>query len=190
MSSKLVRNFAVAALVALTAFPAALHAAAAPAVGDPAPDFTLKTLDDRSVRLANLSSNGPVVLIVLRGWPGYQCPLCTAQVHNYSESAQAFADAKATVVMVYPGPAESLKAHAQDFLKNKEWPKNFIFVTDPDYTMVNAYGLRWNAKGETAYPSTFVIDQKGKIRFAKTSHAHGNRTSPKEALEALKNLGM
>jgi peroxiredoxin len=172
-----------------TMLPLCLSAASTPGVGDKAPDFALKTLDDQSVRLGNLSSNGPVVLVVLRGWPGYQCPICTAQVRDYAASAQAFAGAKATVLMVYPGPSESLKAHAQDFLKNKQWPKDFIFVTDPDYSMVNAYGLRWAAKGETAYPSTFVIDQKGTVRFAKVSHSHGNRAAATEALTGLKNLG-
>ena len=169
--------------------PLTLVDGSAPNVGDNAPDFTLKSLDDQSVRLSNLTSNGPVVLVVLRGWPGYQCPLCTAQVHNYVESAQTFADAKATVLMVYPGPSEALKAHAQDFLKNKHWPKEFVFVTDPDYNMVNAYGLRWNAKGETAYPSTFVVDQKGRITFAKVSHTHGNRAAASEALAGLKTGG-
>ena len=39
-------------------------------VGDKAPDFTLKTLDDQSVRLSEVATKGNVVLIVLRGWPG------------------------------------------------------------------------------------------------------------------------
>ena len=92
--------------------------------------------------------------------------------------------------MVYPGPAEDLKAHAKEFLemKGKQWPKDFTFVLDPDYTMVNAYGLRWDAPRETAYPSTFVLDKNGVVRFEKISHSHGGRAKAADVLEQLKDL--
>ena len=72
-------------------------------------------------------------------------------------------------------------------------PKNFdpalcdevIMVTDPDYKFTEAYGLRWNAPRETAYPSTFVIDRKGTVRFAKVSKSHGDRSSAAEILKTL-----
>lgn len=52
----------------------ALHAQAAspPAVGEPARDFTLSRLDGTSVQLSALNKAGPVVLVMLRGWVGYQ----------------------------------------------------------------------------------------------------------------------
>lgn len=160
--------------------------AAPPKVGAKAPDFALKTLDDRSVRLGDLTATGKVVLVVLRGWPGYQCPLCTQQVQDYIASAPSFAKAGARVVMVYPGPADNLKAHATEFLKNEQWPKDFVFLIDSAFVMVNAYGLRWDAEGETAYPSTFIIGRNGGIRFAKISRGHGDRTKAAEILEELK----
>jgi len=69
------------------ALPLAVLAASQPKVGDKARDFSLRTLDDQSVRLSDLTSKTKVVLIVLRGWPGYQCPVCTAQVQDYIASA-------------------------------------------------------------------------------------------------------
>jgi len=169
------------------ALPMALHAAA-PKVGDKAPDFTLKTLDDQTVRLSDLTATGKVVLVVLRGWPGYQCPLCTRQVEDYIASASGFATSKARVVMVYPGPADELKAHATEFLQSKQWPKEFVYVTDPAFSMVSAYGLRWDAPGETSYPSTFVLERKGVVRFAKISHSHGDRTKADDILEVIKGI--
>ena len=56
---------------------------------------------------------------------------------------------------------------------------------DPDYKFTNAYHLRWDAKAETAYPSTFVIDAERKVQFAKVSKSHGDRASADEVLEAL-----
>jgi peroxiredoxin len=177
-------HLSVAAIV-LLAFTICAFAAP-PKVGDKAPDFTLKTLEDRDVKLSELTSKEVVVLVVLRGWPGYQCPLCTKQVRDFTDLAAEFTRSKARVVMVYPGPSDKLKAHAKEFLGNTDWPKDFVFVTDPDFTMVNAYGLRWDAKSETAYPSTFVIDRKGVVRFAKISKGHGDRSKASGVLEAVK----
>ena len=78
--------------------------AAQPTVGQQAPDFTLKAVDGASVQLSKLT--GPVALVVLRGFPGYQCPYCQVQVREFSQKAQAFADAGVQVVFVYPGPPD------------------------------------------------------------------------------------
>jgi len=163
-----------------------LLSAAPPKVGDKGPDFSLQTLDSKTITLSTLTSNSPVVLLVLRGWPGYQCPLCTAQVGDYISSAAAFEKAGARVIMVYPGPADNLKAHAGEFVNTKNWPEKFLLVTDPDFKMINSYDLRWNAPGETSYPSTFILDRKGVVRFAKISHTHGDRTKAADILAKLK----
>src|SRR5712664_2207613 len=160
-------------------------AATTPVVGDAAPNFTLNTLEDKPVDLTQLTAKKPVVLVVLRGWPGYQCPICTRQVQDFTRKAADFAAHGAQVVMVYPGPADDLKAHAREFLQNKEWPKDFLFVIDPDYTFTKAYGLRWDAKNETAYPSTFIIAAGNKVRFAHVSKQHGDRVDSTAALKAL-----
>jgi peroxiredoxin len=179
------KSFKMAFTLLACVIPLALHAETPPKVGDKAPDFALKTLDGQAVRLSDMTATGKVVLIVLRGWPGYQCPLCTKQVHDYIASASGFAEAKARVVMVYPGPADDLKAHAKEFLEDKEWPKDFVYVIDPDFSMVNAYGLRWDAQRETSYPSTFVLDRKGVVHFVKISHSHGDRTKASNILKEV-----
>jgi peroxiredoxin len=162
-----------------------VSAATPPAVGDNAPNFTLQTLDSKSVELRQITATQAVVLVVLRGWPGYQCPICTRQVNEFTREAGEFAKLNARVVMVYPSPAEKLKEHAQEFLQNKEWPKEFVFVTDPDYRFTDAYGLRWNAPKETAYPSTFVIGKDNKVRFSQVSKTHGGRAKVTDVLKTL-----
>jgi thioredoxin-dependent peroxiredoxin len=188
--SKSIAPFTCAAAILLACGTALVNAAEIPKVGDQAPDFSLKTLDDQTVRLNELTTKGNVVLVVLRGWPGYQCPICDRQVQDFIKSKAEFAEAKAQLVFVYPGPAEDLKAHAEEFKKwkNKEWPGEYLYVLDPDYTMVNAYALRWNAPRETAYPSTFVLDNKGIVHFAKVSHTHGDRTKAADVLTEAKKL--
>ena len=124
-------------------------------------------------------------LVVLRGYPGYQCPVCTAQVGRLISNAPQFAEAKATVILVYPGPADSLKKRADEFVKGKALPKSFTLLLDPDYTFTKQYGLRWDAPNETAYPSTFVLDPKRKVTFAKISRSHGDRANNADILKAL-----
>ena len=162
-----------------------LAAAAPPVVGEKARDFTLSTPEGKHVRLSDVMSQGPVVLVVLRGYPGYQCPYCNRQVQDFIQKAQGFGDAGAHVVLVYPGPAQDLGAKANEFLADKKLPDHFDLVLDPDYEVTNLYGIRWDAPHETAYPSTFLIDRQGAIFFSKIVKEHGGRTTAAEIQDAL-----
>ena len=125
------------------------------------------------------------MLVLLRGFPGYQCPYCVKQMHDFVEHSADFAAKKVTVLLVYPEPPADLDQHAKEFLaKQSDLPPNTKLVIDPDYKMTNLYGLRWDAPHETAYPSTFILDKNGKILFQKISHSHGDRTSAEEVLGA------
>jgi peroxiredoxin len=174
-------------LLSLAAFAVVfpLAGATVPAVGEKAPDFKLSTPDGKSVRLSEVVSKGPVVLVVLRGYPGYQCPYCNRQVQDFIQKSQGFADAGARVVLVYPGPPQDLNAKANEFLADKKLPDNFDLVLDPGYEFTNSYALRWDAPHETAYPSTFLIDRQGVIFFSKIVREHGGRTTAAEILDAM-----
>jgi thioredoxin-dependent peroxiredoxin len=170
----------------MAAYSAPLQTTSAPpAVGDKAHDFMLSTLQGNRIRLSELTAKAPVVLVALRGYPGYQCPLCNQQAHDFLKNAQGFADAKAQVILVYPGPPDDLGARATEFVADKKLPDNFYLLLDPGYEFTNLYGLRWDAPNETAYPSTFLIDQKGIVFFSKISKSHGGRTKAAELLEVL-----
>ena len=173
----------IAALASVSAL--AAFAANPPKVGDKAPDFTLSALDGKKVKLSDMTKKSPVTLIVLRGFPGYQCPICTAQVGELMANSDKFAQSNTPVLLVYPGPSEELQKRANEFVSGKDLPKNFTLVIDPDYKMVNQYGLRWDAPRETAYPSTFVLDKGGKIVFSKISMGHAGRTKSAEILAAI-----
>lgn len=157
-----------------------------PPVGDKAPDFTLSTPSGKAVRMSGMQQGHDLVLVVLRGFPGYQCPYCMKQVHDFVEHASGFAAKNTTVLLVYPGPPADLDQHANEFLaKQPELPSNVVLVADPDYMVTNLYGLRWDAPNESAYPSTFILDKNGTIVFEKISHTHGDRMSAQDALDHL-----
>jgi len=157
-----------------------------PAVGAKAPDFTLSTPTGKAFRMSRDQRGDDLVLVILRGFPGYQCPYCVRQVHDFIDHASEFKARNTRILLVYPGPPGDLDQHAKDFLaKQTELPSNVVLVTDPDYAVTNLYGLRWDAPHETAYPSTIILNRKGIIVFEKISHTHGDRLSAEDALEHL-----
>ena len=89
------------------------------------------------------------------------------------------------MILIYPGAAKNLNKAAAEFIRSHKFPSNFHFVTDPNYQFTNAYKLRWNAKNETAYPSTFIIGTDGKVKYKKISKTHGGRSKAKTVLQKL-----
>ncbi|NQU52067.1 MAG: redoxin domain-containing protein [Bacteroidetes bacterium] len=157
-------------------------------VGRTAIDFNLKIIQGDKIIFSEINSNSPVVLIVLRGWVGYQCPVCSRQVGRFIAEAEKLKELGAAVLLVYPGPSAELQTKANEFTEDFNLPENFYFTLDPDYSMINKYGLRWDAPRETAYPSTFVVDKTGKIVYSKISKTHGGRAKADEVLEVLGKL--
>jgi peroxiredoxin len=160
-------------------------------VGDKAPDVEFQPLGtsenagSEKIKLISLTEKGPVVLVVLRGWPGYQCPVCFRQMGELIGKKEELKQAGATVVLVYPGPADELRERAQEFLKDVALPEPFVMVVDPDYAFTNLYHLRWDEPRETAYPSTFVIGQDGRVVYRKTSSSHGDRAKADDVVEKV-----
>ena len=157
-------------------------------LGDTAKDVEFQPLEGDKIKLSQLAKQGPVVLVVLRGYPGYQCPLCSRQVAEFRKHAEEFKKLNAKVVLIYPGTAEKLRERAEEFLAGKELPEPLLLAIDPGYGFTSRYGLRWDAPGETAYPSAFVIDEQRTVKFRKVSRTHGDRASAKEVIAALSKM--
>ena len=159
------------------------------AVGDQVADFTLSVVgSDGEVKLSDEYKQGPVVLVMLRGYPGYQCPLCSRQVGGLAKAAGDLGKLAHRVILVYPGEASMLDKHAEEFMGKTTLPSPLVMVRDPGMKMVADWQLRWDAPRETAFPSTYVIDRDGKVRWSKVSDSHGGRASTEEILTELKKL--
>ncbi|WP_246112854.1 redoxin family protein [Allorhodopirellula solitaria] len=158
------------------------------AEGQTAKDFTLPAVAGElsgDVKFSEVNEKGPVVVVVLRGYPGYQCPACSAQVADLVKHADQFAEKGVRVLLVYPGDESQLAKHADEFLHGTKLPRPMTFLLDPGYQFTNAYGLRWDAPRETAYPSTIVVDRSGKISFMNVSNSHRGRVKADDVLAAL-----
>jgi peroxiredoxin Q/BCP len=184
---RLMTRFAIvtAAFCAVPLASAAGGFGKAPKLGEKAPAFALAAIDGRHVTLARELERGPLVLVLLRGWPSYQSPLCARQFADFLDRAADLEKAGARVVWVYPGPADQLQQRAAEFTAGRTLPANFRVTIDPDYEFTKAYGLRWDESNETAYPATFVIDRKAVVRFERISIGYDRRARATDVLEAL-----
>ena len=163
------------------------------ALGDKTPDFELPIQgQDAYLTLSDLVKDGPVAVIVLRGFPGYQCGVCTRQVGSFVNRAKALAKAVDNkpnrVVLVYPGDEKGLDRHAKQFLGSRRMPDPLVMVRDPGMEMITEWGLRWDAHRETAYPAAYLIGPGRRVKWAKVSDSHSGRASVEEILKAIKNL--
>jgi peroxiredoxin len=165
------------------------NASKQPEVGQRAIDFELPLVNGEGyLSLRDTYKEGPTVVIFLRGFPGYQCPICSRQVSSMVNRAKVLAGAAHRVVLVYPGPAEGLDRRAEEFLGSRRLPLPLVLVRDDDLSVVNQWGLRWNSPRETAYPATFVLDQYGRVTWKKVSGSHGERSSTEDILKELRKL--
>jgi peroxiredoxin len=163
------------------------------AVGEKAPDFELPVQGrDEYLTLSDLAVDGPVVVVVLRGYPGYQCPICNRQVGSMINRAGALSRALGSqpnrVVLVYPGEEDGLQRHADAFLGARRLPEPLVLVRDPGMEMIQSWNLRWNGRRETAYPAAYVIGSGRRVKWAKVSESHGGRASVEEILRAIRKL--
>lgn len=171
------------------ALASAMVAAEPLAVGQPAVDFSLPVVGgEGEIQLSDEYPKGPVVIVVLRGYPGYQCPLCSAQVGSLVKAAEQLDELTQRVILVYPGEPSLLEQHAEEFMGANALPAPLVLVRDPGMKMVSDWNLRWTAPNETAYPATYIVDREGKVRWARISRTHGDRSTAEEILSQLKKL--
>lgn len=164
-------------------------------VGDQAPDFDLPIQGaDAYLSLSDLAKEGPVVVIVLRGYPGYQCPICTSQlgslINRASRLARAMGNQPHRVVLVYPGVESGLEQRAKRFVGSRRLPVPLVLVRDPNMEMISAWGLRWKDRRdrETAYPAAYLIGAGRRVKWAKVSDSHSGRATVEQILKAINNL--
>ncbi len=122
-----------------------------PAVGQPAPDFTLPSQDGTTVGLADFRGKW----VVLYFYPKDNTPGCTIEAHNFQRDLPKYEQANAVIVGVSVDSTDSHK----DFCAKQGL--TFKLLADPGMKTVEQYGsLRNNTR---ASRNTFLIDPTGKI---------------------------
>jgi peroxiredoxin len=114
-------------------------------VGEAAPDFALKTLDGKTVRLSDYAGKA----VVVNFWASY-CHPCRQEFPMFRQALEQHHNDFVLLGVDYRDITSDARKFAKD--KRATWP----ILEDPDNAVALAYGVR-------AVPQTFFIGRDGKI---------------------------
>jgi len=118
--------------------------------GNVAPDFFLKSLDNRSLSLQDLLQRGPVVAAFFK----ISCPVCQFTFPFLERLCQRYGSGGASFVGISQDDARDTQKFASDY------GVTFPMLTDEaGYPVSNAYGL-------TNVPTIFLIDTDGTVKLS------------------------
>lgn len=169
-------------------------------LGSKAPDFTLKDQKGSEINLYQLLKQGPVVLKWYRGgW----CPLCNLELKGLADKAAEISGLGASLVAITPElPDKAMTTVEKENL-------NFSVVSDIDNVVGRTYDLVYkldaetadkyekgfglsqyngNDKAEVPLPATYIIDQKGIIRYAFVNPDYTKRANVDDVMLNLTQL--
>jgi len=131
------------------------------AIGDVAPDFTLKDSAGNDVTLSSFRGQKTIVYF----YPAASTPGCTKQACDFRDSIESLKGLGYQVLGVSPDGVAKL----EKFVAKEEL--NFPLLSDEDHAVAEAYGA-WGEKKnygrvyEGLIRSTIVLDEEGKVALA------------------------
>lgn len=170
-------------------------------VGDTAPDIHLPDVRGSLVQVSELLQSGPVVVVFYRGgW----CPYCNLELRAWQAHLAELNQMGASLVAISPQtPDNSLSTLEKNELA-------FHVLSDSDLKTSTSFGIAFelppelvalyssvgnnlpeingNGKWVLPVPATFVIDQKGMIRYAHVEADYRERSEPAQVLELVKSI--
>jgi peroxiredoxin Q/BCP len=146
----------VAAMVLALSQPVVSRADDMPAVGAPAPDFTLTSQEGKTVNLHDFKGQW----VVLYFYPKDFTQGCTIEAHNFERDKAQYDTRKAAIVGV---SVDTVDSHQQFCTKES---LTFKLLADPDKKVVTRYASVQTIPsiGTVAARNTFLIDPQGVIR--------------------------
>ena len=182
-----------AALARAETIPSALK------VGDSIPDVTLRTVEDKEVRLRKLVADKPAVLVFYRGgW----CPFCNLHLQSLAGIQDDLAREGVQLIAISMDQPSKLRETMQ---KDK---LDYTLLSDSDAKAVKAFGISYKVDDATLemlkthnvdldaatgnsnhilpHPAVFVVSTKGVIRFVHVNPDFKVRLEPSKVLEAAK----
>jgi len=125
-----------------------------PEVGKPAPEFTLKSNEGKTVSLKDYKGKW----VVLYFYPKDFTSGCTIEAHNFQRDIAKYEAAKAVILGVSIDTAESHK----DFCTKEGL--SFKLLADTEVKVSDAYGSVMEYQGnKLSARNTFIIDPKGNV---------------------------
>jgi peroxiredoxin len=151
--------------------------ASMPAVGQPAPDFTLPSTAGGTVTLSSLRGKN----VLLAFFPLAFTSVCTAELCAFSEDYNLFERADTVVLPISVDSVPTLKAYqAREQMK-------VDLLSDFKREVSRLYGTLLEAKFHSNR-SYILIDRDGVVRWTHAEETTGNRRQNSEIIEQINRL--
>ena len=153
-------------------------ASAVPAVGETAPDFTLKSTEGREVTLSSLRGERNVLLAF---FPLAFTSTCTTEMCAFTDDFDEFAKTGTVVFPISVDSVPTLKEYRAKYGMKVE------LLSDFRREVSRRYGVL-DEKRFFSRRSYFLIDREGIVRWAHVEEQGGNRRENSELLEQIAKL--
>ena len=164
-------------------------------IGESIPDGLLKAPDGSQIRISDIISLKPTVLLFYRGgW----CPYCNAHLSEIQKAENEIIELGYQIVAISPDSPENLQ------ISDDKNQLNYSLYSDGDGKLSKAIGIAFEApkrysgmlseisggfnEGFLPVPSVFVVDTAGKIEFEYINPDYKTRLSASLLIAVLKNL--
>ncbi|KQN14929.1 peroxiredoxin-like family protein [Sphingomonas aurantiaca] len=170
-------------------------------IGDPMPSFALEAVDGTTIRLNDLISTGPAVLIFFR-FAG--CPACNVALPVYQRALwPTLRDLGVPLVAISPQISSKLLEIRQ------RHTLDFTIATDRDNHLARQFGITFEANSATQqaatiplgevtgtgtwelpFPTVLVIDQTGVVAWMEVTPDWMKRTEANAIIDAVRSITM
>ncbi len=120
-------------------------------VGEPAPDFTLATLEDKAIGLADFKGKKPLMLVFWATW----CPICKEEVPEVNKIAEEFGPKGLSVIGINVGINDSPR-RAERY--RDKYKVNFPLAFDHESMVSRSFGV-------AGTPTILILDKQGIVRY-------------------------
>lgn len=155
--------------------------------GKQLPKIELEDYDGNKLNSDDWKGQKRLVIFYRGNW----CPICTAQVKELTDFEKQFDALGVKVTLISPQSHEKSRNHA------KRVGMDFDFLVDVNNSAAKTLGILQENGLPTGFqvlgyendvpkPTTFVLNENGKVIFADLATNYRLRTRPEDILEALK----
>lgn len=155
--------------------------------GKKLPKIDLEDYDGNKITAEHWKGQKRLVIFYRGNW----CPICTAQVKELADFEKQFKELGVRITLVSPQSHQKSKNHA------KRIGMDYDFWVDVDNRAAKTLGiLQENGlpsgfqvlgyETDVPKPTTFVVDENGKVIFADLTTNYRLRTKPEDIIKALR----
>jgi peroxiredoxin len=156
-------------------------------LGKKLPNIPLQDYEGKSLNSDDWIGEKRLVIFYRGNW----CPICTAQVNELRKFDKQFKELGLKVTLISPQSHEKSRRHA------KKVGMDYDFLVDADNEAAKKLGILHTSgvpKGfevlgfdsDVPKPTTFVLDEKGKVVFADLTTNYRVRPRPEDILAAIR----